>query len=170
MKRWIDIKGFEGKYQVNNNGEIKSLIPWNGTSERVMKQRFDKDGYLKISLYIGNNKYISFMVHRLVAEEFIKNPMGKKQVNHKNGIKTDNRVENLEWCTNQENRDHAWKTGLVNTIGENHGRAKLTNKDVLDIRKNYNRNNYSSRKIAKKYNMDQSSILDVIHRVTWTHI
>ena len=115
-EEWRDIKDYEGLYQVSNYGRIKHLDTIifseryykNGkkVSEKIMTCKSSKGskGYNRILLYKdGVGK--SFKAHRLVAQAFIPNP-------HINEIKTDNRVENLEWCTNGENGAHAWRTGL----------------------------------------------------------
>ena len=111
---WKDIKGYEGRYQISNFGRVKSLIY---SKEKIMNiYNFRRDGekgkgYWRVRL-IKNSSYKYFFVHRLVAEAFISNPNNYATVNHINGIKTDNRIDNLEWCSLKENIQKAWETGL----------------------------------------------------------
>ena len=108
MEVFKDIKGFEGKYQVSNMGNVKSLNFNNTKKERLLSTRGLSSGYPKVSLGRKGNNH----VHRLVAETFLNKPIGKDQVNHINGIKTDNRLSNLEWVTGSENMQHALKSNL----------------------------------------------------------
>lgn len=95
---WMTVKDFPN-YSVNNFGQIR-----NEKTGNLMKPHVTKDGYLRIKLTSTGSKMLS--VHRVVAEAFLPNPDSKPMINHINGIKTDNRVENLEWCTNSENQIH----------------------------------------------------------------
>lgn len=115
---WKDIKKYPN-YQISNFGRVKSKERYtrqrNGINlrkEKLLKQLTDSKGYLYVRLY-NDNGFKNIKVHRLVAISFLENFNKLPQVNHKNGIKTDNKVENLEWCTNLENQRHAIKNGLI---------------------------------------------------------
>lgn len=106
---WKDIPNFEGLYQVSNLGRVKSLEKkvWNRyqfikKEEKMLKYGNTPKGYYTVKLY-KNSTHCNKKIHRLVAEAFIPNPEGKPQVNHIDGNKKNNNVENLEWCSNKEN-------------------------------------------------------------------
>lgn len=117
---WVDIAGYEGRYQVSSEGRIKSLertvMRKNGKKQRVgqliLKTRLDIDGYPIVNLW-SDGVQKTYKVHRIVAESLVPNPENKQCVNHINGIKSDNRIENLEWVTYSENSLHAWENNLT---------------------------------------------------------
>ena len=111
MEVWKDIAGYENLYQISNLGNIKSLGNKKTRKDKILKLDLHKNGYYFIKLS-KNGKPKNFMVHRLVCNNFLSKIIGKEYINHINGIKTDNRVENLEWCTQQYNIKHSWANGL----------------------------------------------------------
>lgn len=111
MEEWRDIKGYEGIYQVSNRGRVRRIVATHTTKPMMRKASLQGRGYLGICLS-KNGVTKRYIVSRLVAEAFIPNPDNKPEVNHINGIKTDNRAVNLEWVTVSENKLHAYRTGL----------------------------------------------------------
>lgn len=128
MEIWKPVVGYEEQYEVSINGVVKRLdkISVNESGLRIkkgktLKTRINNHGYVEVRLY-KNDKALTTFVHKLVANAFIPNPLNKKEVNHLNGIKTDNSIDNLEWSTRQENMQHASRMGLL----------KRTYKQVID--------------------------------------
>ena len=103
----VQVQGFEGLYQVSSHGRVQSI-----RAKRILKMPHPVRGYLRVTLHNNKFKYQTGIA-RLVALAFIPNIYNKPQVNHINGIKTDNRVENLEWVTSSENSLHAYNSGLI---------------------------------------------------------
>lgn len=131
-----EIDGFEG-YFISENGTVQSFRSPNGrgllkSTPKTLLQSTDSNGYKKVGLYKNGILHRNCKVHTLVAKAFIPNPLSLPEVNHKNGVKTDNNLTNLEWCSKKENMAHSRKV-LRKCTGDNHGRAKLTKEDVILI-------------------------------------
>ena len=122
-EEWISVKGYENLYEISNFGRVKSLgNKSNHKSEKILKQCLSrKNGYLSVSLS-KNGKTKSYRVHRLVAEHFIPNSNKLFQVNHIDGNKQNNHINNLEWITCKENIHHAWNNNLCH-ISDKHRKS-----------------------------------------------
>ena len=149
---WKKINEFEGCYLVSNLGRIKSYkVSING---KILKSNTNRLGYIYFSL-TKNLCLRSFTIHRLVALAFIPNPENRPQVNHINGVKSDNRVENLEWATISENMNHAIKTGLkIAPKDFNHYNSKFKKEDIINIRES----KLSESKLASFYLVNRATI------------
>lgn len=154
---------YEGLYQVSADGRVFSLV-----SNKWLKPRNAGSGYQVVMLY-HNKKGKNAYVHRLVAEAFIDRIDGKSCVNHKDGDKTNNCAENLEWVTHSENMHHASKNGLSvgsekqKSAARKNGKImrKLTDKQALQVRQMY-RGGMIQREIADKFNMSQGQISAIV--------
>lgn len=162
QERWLPVVGWEDIYSVSDKGRIRTEK--NG---HIHKMTPDIHGYLKTTLS-KRPRVICRSIHSLVAAAFIGPRPDGYQVNHKNGVKTDNRVENLEYCTLQENLIHADKVLDVKRLGERHGMATLTEQMVLSIRKNIH--DLSQRELAEMYGVHCSLIYQIQNRIVWTHL
>lgn len=157
-----DGKVYEKKYVVYPSGNIYNLY-----GEKIIGC-IDRCGY-RHSVFGGKN--VNF--HRIIAELFIPNVNHKPCVNHIDGDKLNNRADNLEWCTHSENTIHAYITGLeTKRFGEKHHAHKLSENDVIYIRNNYKKRDkiFGAIPLGKMFNVDRTTILDVIKRKTWRHL
>ena len=127
---WKPIRDYEGLYEVSNLGNVRSLKR-NTTNGKVLKQGGRPNGYLIVTL-CKNNKHKTRTIHRLVAEAFIANPNSLPEVNHNDGNKKNNCIDNLEWVTKEENTQHAINTGLRKVIFNNPLRSKMVNQYSLN--------------------------------------
>jgi hypothetical protein len=132
------------------------------------KPSTDKKGYHHITLS-SNGQRTTYLVHRLVAQQYISNPNNLPQVNHIDGNKQNNHMTNLEWCTNTNNINHANNLGLSCYKGSKNGRAKLNNDQVKEIKLLLSQN-IKNKEIAEKFNVSKSVICDIKHKRKWSHI
>jgi len=154
---------FAPKYAVSNLGNVMNL-----KKNKILKKTIEYNGYNKIKLSINNVKY-NYYVHRLIAICFLDNPLNYKQVNHINGIKTDNNLINLEWCSAAQNMKHAINTGLINNFGENNFNSKLTKQKVIEIKKLLSKK-VTNKKISKFYEVHETLISQIKNGKIWKHI
>lgn len=150
-------------YEINNQFEIRSI---KRKTPFILKQKINKIGYVVIRSTVYKKRRF-FLVHRLIALTFIPNPHNKPMINHKNGIKIDNRIDNLEWVTSSENIKHAFDFGLnKKRFGQNANFYKLSNKSVMNI---FN-SNRPYKELAIKYKVCRVTISDIKTGRTWSHL
>ena len=184
-EKWKYINNYEEKYKVSNTGKVKGIDRKDSMGRPVkgvvLKPNMSNSGYEQVGLSLNGIK-TKFYVHRLVAKAFISNPNNKPCINHLDGDKRNNKVNNLEWTTQSENHKHAFKNGLrkitksqKNAIskanrGFNNKHSKLTNKQVLEIRKLYKSEDLTTKEIADLYNITFSNVAQIVRRETWKHL
>jgi hypothetical protein len=168
MEVWKTIECYEN-YEISSYGNVR-----NKKTKRILKNQKDKDNYSILNLYL-NKKGKTFRVHRLVAIAFLEKNENKIEVNHINGIKRDNRLENLEWCTRSENERHSLKNGFkIPLKGIDCKVSKLTEEIVIEIltkKRNSNGLKYwGAKDLVLKYNIKPSCISAIVKGRTWKHI
>ena len=170
-EEWQDLRGWDGKYQISNHGRLRSF--------GIKFSRLCPGGYITVGCHEKSTGYNAVTlrrpgfieknrIHVLVATHFIIKPFSYKNlcVNHKDGNKKNNHVENLEWVTFRENSQHAVNTGLHNLKGENHPHAKLTRDKVIEMRK-LRKQGLTHQKIADMYGISRRQAGDVITGRNW---
>lgn len=175
-EEWKSIKGYEGIYEVSNFGQVRSLDRLirasNGVTRRTkgrdLKPQKNRGGYLFVNLKVnGINNFQR--IHRLVAINFILGEDLKLHINHKNGIKTDNNIDNLEWTTQKENNSHARKLGLNKHEGENHYSSKITIGQAREIKERALKGE-SVTALAKIFGISHQCISDIKLGKSWKSI
>jgi len=169
-EEWKEIAGYKGLYEISSKGRVKSFPRNTQAREVFIRPQNTSHGYHQVGLSKEGVVKI-WTVHRLVASAFLSPIKGKNCVNHKNGIKTDNRIENLEWCTKKENNKHAFRKGLINNTGSNHGCSKITEAQVLRIRllKEVDKK-IKTKTLGKMFGICRQQVGIIINRKQWKHI
>jgi len=169
---WKDVVGYEGVYQVSSFGRVKRVKAASGTHiDKVLTPFRQTCGYLVVHL-CHKRKRATCLVHRLVALAFLP-PSDKSQINHKNGDKTNNRLDNLEWATPKENIQHAYAVlgrKPSQPKGEENRNAKLTVQQVRQVRTLYATDNYSHRALADMYGVSSHTIGRILRCEAWQHV
>lgn len=175
---WLDVIGFEKYYQVSSIGRVKRKkrqVKHNRAStieiqERILSPYSHNSGYLVIDFQI-EKKRKTLLVHRLVAEAFIENPKNLPQVNHIDGDKKNPTLKNLEWVNNSENQLHAYKNKLQpSKRGENNSKAKITEKDAIEIAYLIKKGNMTLQEIGNRFGLSKSSISLIKRGKSWSHL
>lgn len=169
-EEWIEVKGWNGKYQISNHGRLKSI---NGKFKKTFPEFITNGtigygGYRIVTLRRPGKIY-QVRNHTLVADHFLDKPNidSRITVNHKDGNKLNNHVSNLEWLSSGDNTRHAIRTGLINIKGERHPQAKLTSEKVIEMRRLKKESGLTHQKIADMFGVTRRQAGDVINGVNW---
>ena len=173
---WKDIEGYEGLYQVSNRGRVKSLerivMRKNGrpysVPELIKERQIDHKGYDRIGLN-KNGKKKRFFVHRLALQAFNPSSDETLEVNHIDGNKLNNNVENLEWVTSSENSIHAFKNNLHNHQGERNTNASITDSEAKEIKKLKGKG-LTQKEVGEMFGTTNYVVANIWNRRGWTHV
>lgn len=169
IERWKPVLGYEDFYQVSDRGRVRRIAGTFGApAGRIL--RLQDENYLWVWLHANGHRRRQ-KIHILVAQAFLgPRPVGL-DVNHKNGIKRDNRPVNLEYTTRSENLKHSFRVLDREAVrGEDHGQAKLTDAAVEQIRQDYAAGGVTHRELAVQYGVTYGSIGPILRGETWTHV
>lgn len=178
MEKWKAIPGYEGYYEASDQGRIRSLdryITLDGRWGRytrfkpgkIMTFTFDGRGAYLMVMLSKDSKNIKHLVHRLIASTFIENPLNLPEVNHRDEIKTNNCVSNLEWCDHKYNNNYGKLKDCHK--GERNSQSKFSEEIVREIRRSYIKGDqeYGTMGLSKKYNISPPHVSAIIHRKRW---
>jgi hypothetical protein len=175
MEIWKTIPNYS-LYEASTMGRLKTFNWKNHGKERIMKPALDGSGYLRTMLKNDDGKIETIKVHRIILQTFIGEPfVNKPECNHKNSIRSDNRLINLEWVSHSENLIHSFMVGMSSNEGQNNPAATLTDAQVIEIRKNYTygkkaKSGTTKKQIAEKYGTTFNVIKLLVQGRTWKHL
>jgi hypothetical protein len=175
---WKPVYGYEEYYEVSNLGNIRTIerfvvLPTHSylKKQKMLTQFKDGRGYNHVKLYDGKGKPKSFTTHKVVAITFLDNPECHPEINHKDGNKLNNNLDNLEWSSRSDNIKHSYAIRDVRSYsGENAVLAKLTENQVIEIREAYEKGEMTRSQLSKKYGVKYNNIDSIIKRKTWKHV
>ena len=171
MEEWRDIPGYEGLYQVSSIGRVRSFVSWRGKVDRIMVGSRHSDGYWQVSLRKGG-KRTTRKVHVFVLAAFVGPVPNGMEINHINGNKQDNRLENLEYCSRSENLLHSYRVldrKRAHNAGEK-GNSRLIESDVRRIRYLFGTGKYTKKELGDMFGIRPGTVQAIVHRRRWKHI
>jgi hypothetical protein len=170
---WKPVLDYEDLYAVSDRGRVRRIAGGQGArAGHILRPGDNSRGYPCVLLY-RNGHHKTRTVHSIVVEAFFGPRPPSLEVNHKNGIRKDNRAANLEYATSSENMKHSYRVlgrKVVIPRGEAQGRAKLTASIVRDIRRLYAKGGITYRDLAERYGVSPATICHILHRKTWAHV
>jgi len=184
-EEWRAIPGYKGIYEVSSAGRVRTVDRYDragrfrSSQMRVPQPGLKRGGYPLLNLTDAQGVLKSKKVHQLVALAFLGPPPGRIgsrrdewQINHKNGIRTDARAENLEWCHPIDNMRHSYVTGIRDgsSRGIKNGRARLTENDIREIRALYAAGGWTAKALGERFGVGHSTIWLITQGVTWSHV
>jgi hypothetical protein len=160
-----DIKGFEGRYTISNLGIVRSLL-----TNQIMKPYITNKGYARVNLrYAKSRDYKSFLIHRLVAMNFLPNPHNFKEINHKDCNRLNNKLDNLEWCDRFYNIKYAFLKGKASNKGVRNPNAKLNKNDIIAIKAMIKTDRFFYTDIARLFKVSSSTIEGIANNKIWSN-
>lgn len=163
---FVDIKGYEGLYQISNYGRVYSI-----NYKYILRTYETTDNskkYVAVKLY-KNKKSKAYYIHRLVLSHFNRDPNNKEEGRHIDGDTRNNKLRNLEWGTHKENEEDKLRHG-TNAVGSRNGLSKLTEQQVIEIRELYKTRQYKQRDLARMFNISFQVMSAILNYKAWKHI
>lgn len=173
VERWKPVVGFDGVYSISDLGRLRREVTASNSKAGFILTPFRRpSGYCCYTVW-RDGKMRTLLVHRLIAQAFISNPDGKPHINHRDGVRSNNAIDNLEWCTARENVRHAMEVlGHVpfkghQPFGERHYKARLTQQQVDDIRARHLAGRINQAAIGREFGVSKKTINSLIKGASW---